>query len=52
MKKYISPKVEFVNLRVEERMAGSICNGACTKDVEYTLPSGQVLKFYAGHSPV
>ncbi|QNU66614.1 hypothetical protein EHE19_017470 [Ruminiclostridium herbifermentans] len=35
MKKYVVPKMELVNLRVEERMAGSICNGACVEDVVY-----------------
>lgn len=35
MKKYVTPKMESVNLRVEERMAGSICNGWCPEDVTY-----------------
>lgn len=41
MKKYVTPKLELVNLRVEERMAGSKCDGACTKDVTY---HGQLYK--------
>ena len=35
MKKYVAPKMEIVNLRVEERMAGSICTGGCPEDVVY-----------------
>ena len=35
MKKYVAPKMELVNLRIEERMAGSICTGSCVKDVVY-----------------
>jgi hypothetical protein len=35
MKKYVAPKMELVNLRVEERMAGSICTGGCPEDVVY-----------------
>ncbi len=46
MKKYITPKIEYVDLRLEERMAGSICNGACHEDATY----GD-LKFYAGQNP-
>ncbi len=41
MKKYVAPKIELVNLRVEERMAGSNCDGACTNDVTY---NGQLFK--------
>ena len=43
MKKYVAPKMELVSLRVEERMAGSICNGACTQDISY-----QGIKYTAG----
>lgn len=36
MKKYVAPKIDVVNLRVEERMAGSqVCNGGCPEDVVY-----------------
>ncbi len=43
MKKYITPKMEIVDLKVEERLAHTDCTGACTKDVEY---KGK--KYYAG----
>ncbi|OPX44814.1 hypothetical protein CLHUN_13680 [Ruminiclostridium hungatei] len=43
MKKYIAPKIEFVDLRVEERLAHTVCTGACTVDIEY---NGK--KYYAG----
>jgi len=46
MKEYIIPKIEFVDLRLEERVAGSICNGACVEDVEY---GG--IKYIAGQNP-
>ncbi|PYG89482.1 hypothetical protein LY28_00701 [Ruminiclostridium sufflavum DSM 19573] len=35
MKKYVSPRIELVHLRTEERMAGSICTGACPENVVY-----------------
>ena len=44
MKKYIAPKIELIDLRVEERVAGSVCNGQCTEDVTYngiTYHAGQ-----------
>ncbi len=44
MKKYIAPKIELIDLRVEERMAGSVCDGQCLEDVTYdgyTYHAGQ-----------
>jgi len=35
MRKYITPKMELVNLRVEERLAHSVCTGQCDHDMEY-----------------
>ncbi|MEN6316029.1 MAG: hypothetical protein ABFD25_17475 [Clostridiaceae bacterium] len=32
MKKYIVPKLVCVDLRVEERIADSSCNGSCTEE--------------------
>ncbi|MDF2988030.1 MAG: hypothetical protein K0R50_3540 [Eubacterium sp.] len=43
MRKYITPKLEFVDLKVEERLAHTDCTGACTVDIEY---KGK--KYYAG----
>lgn len=43
MKKYIAPKMEMVNLRLEERMAGSLCTGQCSENVVY-----DGMQFYAG----
>lgn len=45
MKKYIAPKIEMVNLRVEERLAHSICTGACEVDMEY-----DGVMYYAGQN--
>lgn len=46
MKKYITPKIEYVDLRLEERVAGSVCNGACVEDVIYNG-----VKYIAGQDP-
>jgi len=32
MKKYIVPKLVCVDLRIEERIANSECNGSCTEE--------------------
>lgn len=45
MKNYIKPDYEFVQLKVEERFAGSICEAAgyCTYKIKVTDPkSGQI----------
>ncbi|MHB8062195.1 MAG: hypothetical protein ACYDG2_06115 [Ruminiclostridium sp.] len=43
MKKYIKPKMEVVDLKVEERLAHSLCTGACEVDMVY-----EGIKYYAG----
>jgi len=43
MKKYITPKMEIVDLKVEERLAHSVCTGQCEEDMEY---NGK--RYYAG----
>ncbi len=44
MKKYITPKMEIVDLKVEERLAHTPCTGACRVDMEY-----EGVKYYAGN---
>lgn len=43
MKKYNTPKMEVVDLKVEERLAHSVCTGQCKEDVVY-----EGIPYYAG----
>ena len=50
MKSYIRPSFSFIELKTEERLAGSVCTGSCSVEVDgYTLENGvMVLKHFKG----